>query len=173
MKRCFCCGRILPIDSFYKHQRMSDGHLNKCKDCVKKSVRERTEKLMENPEYIERERERGREKYKRLNYRERNYELRKAKQERFVGLRTARRRFPDISKELELHHWNYNRPKSLIALPRRLHHKLHAKIQLNIDEGVYYYMGKKLSTIDEHLAVIRGVCEQFGFSYNDITVYDN
>lgn len=30
---------IKPIDDFYKHPQMGDGHINKCKDCTKKDVR--------------------------------------------------------------------------------------------------------------------------------------
>ena len=49
---------------------MSDGHLNKCKDCTKSDVKERFLVNSERPEWLERERERGREKYYRLGYRE-------------------------------------------------------------------------------------------------------
>lgn len=33
MKTCFKCGRWLPLEEFYEHPRMADGHFNKCKEC--------------------------------------------------------------------------------------------------------------------------------------------
>lgn len=43
-KSCFKCGRILPIDMFYRHPQMGDGHLNKCKECTALDVRLHREK---------------------------------------------------------------------------------------------------------------------------------
>lgn len=39
MKKCFKCDVLQPIDNFYKHRQMSDGHINKCKSCNKLDVR--------------------------------------------------------------------------------------------------------------------------------------
>lgn len=47
-KQCFKCQRILPIAGFYKHPRMADGHLNKCKSCTRADVRRNR---MENLKY--------------------------------------------------------------------------------------------------------------------------
>lgn len=40
-KKCFICGRVKPIDDFYKHKGMDDGHLNKCKECTRKYMADR------------------------------------------------------------------------------------------------------------------------------------
>jgi hypothetical protein len=37
-KRCFRCLSTLPMEEFYKHAQMKDGHLNKCINCTKKDV---------------------------------------------------------------------------------------------------------------------------------------
>lgn len=40
MKKCFKCGIEKELTEFYKHPRMPDGTVNKCKECNKKDVRD-------------------------------------------------------------------------------------------------------------------------------------
>jgi hypothetical protein len=39
VKTCFKCGKEASIESFYRHSRMADGHLGKCKECTKADAR--------------------------------------------------------------------------------------------------------------------------------------
>lgn len=55
-KTCFKCLVEQSLEDFYRHPRMPDGHLNKCKGCTKRDVSlNRRSKLQQYSEY-ERER---------------------------------------------------------------------------------------------------------------------
>lgn len=52
-KICFKCDRMLPVPTaFYRHKKMADGFLNKCKECAKKDAnKHRLENIDEIREY--------------------------------------------------------------------------------------------------------------------------
>jgi len=56
MKYCKECYQKLPLPSFYKHSAMSDGHLNKCKGCVKARIKAHRLKNIERIRAYDRER---------------------------------------------------------------------------------------------------------------------
>lgn len=56
-KKCFKCGEEKFLSDFYKHKKMMDGHVNKCKECNKKDVSINREKNIDY--YRKYDRERG------------------------------------------------------------------------------------------------------------------
>ena len=59
VKPCFKCQRVLCLSEFYRHPRMGDGHLGKCKSCTKRDVLENRRKRL--AQYAEYERARFRD----------------------------------------------------------------------------------------------------------------
>ena len=152
-KKCFKCGLILPISAFYAHPKMLDGHLNKCKTCTRKDVHERYEEKIKDKDFLEKERARGRDKYKRL--------YSGTKKDDKYGTSYVRkfieRRVGKLDAMTELHHWNYNFKKSVIALDRSVHSRLHHLIKLDDETKIFIIKetGEKLDTLEKHCNFIR------------------
>lgn len=132
MKRCFKCNTIKPLTDFYKHSKMADGHLGKCKECTKSDVRKHR---FENDSVREYDSKRGsRRSYEKIKeYRESN--PKKYKAHTMVGnaVRDGKLIKADCCEEcgsdfsLNAHHDDYNYPLSVRWLCSRCYHIWHAE----------------------------------------------
>lgn len=80
-KSCFKCGTQQPITNFYRHPEMSDGHVNKCKECSKKDVREnyrKNKKHYQQYELVRNQKEKRKEQHKLYNRRRKERDPEKA-----------------------------------------------------------------------------------------------
>lgn len=163
LKRCFKCGEIKPLSEFYKHPQMLDGHLNKCKACTKKDVALYYSEKSKSEDWMNKERERGREKYHRLGYYTKGIGGNMVSLNKIEGTtsRSLRARGYD-TKGKEAHHWNYNEPKSVMLLTRKAHRRLHKFITVNTnDKYCYTNKGEKLDTLEKSLEYYRNVLSQY------------
>lgn len=147
-KECRRCKTINPITDFYKHSGMADGHLNVCQGCVKKRVTKRYYEKIEDPEWLNNERTRGREKYHRLGYKgkykpepgkkyETNRKFRESNPEKYKAHIAAQRL--DCPEGFHRHHWSYNEEhwKDIITLSVEEHNKLHTYMTYDSEFMMY------------------------------------
>lgn len=152
MKTCFKCGQEKPLSEFYRHPRMADGHLGKCKTCAKADVAARIDRKKSDADWLNQEAERCRKKQriareigtaiilrgeKRAAVLKNNQLKYPQKHEARIALRNAVRdgsvkRLPcEVcgSTDSEGHHDNYSRPLDVKWLCPKHHAERH--VQLN------------------------------------------
>lgn len=140
MVKCNRCKKEKELSEFYAYQ------LTECKDCIKKRVRERENELRQSPEWVEKERRRGRNKYHRL------YEgTGKAKPQnnrrwinKFPEKRGANVRAGSMVKNrpfenAQIHHWSYLKEhwKDILWLSLKDHSKAHRFLIYDEEQKMY------------------------------------
>tara|TARA_R110002153_G_scaffold23901_1_gene76798 strand:- start:3964 stop:4521 length:558 start_codon:yes stop_codon:yes gene_type:complete len=145
-KECIICGESKKLSAFYKHKGMADGHINKCIICNKKYSKERDKRLRNDPEWVEKEKSRGREKYHRLGCKKPTYEMKKITMERYkekypekIRAKNKTQRIKVKVKGNNLHHWSYNKEhyKDVIELSVKDHNTIHRYIVYDQERMMY------------------------------------
>lgn len=154
-KVCFKCGIEKPLSEFYVHKQMGDGHLNKCKGCAKRDVQENAAKKSNDIEWRRKERIRGREKYHRLGYK--NRPRKTPKHEEMSNVSRFYKSLGLTLQGCELHHWNYNFLKDVIALPINIHRKLHSLLKFDKESKCFFYNEELLKTKQDHINLIKSI----------------
>lgn len=172
-KSCFKCLIVKPLSEFYKHKQMSDGHLGKCKECAKNDTKNNfNRKSIDDPNFIEEERKRHREKYYRLGYKEKHAQdsdkkrktvsdyLKSFPEKRKAHI-MAQRVVVDLGKER--HHWCYHKEywKDIIQLTKKEHMKAHRFIIYDQERFMYrrYDTNELLDTKEKHYDFIKWCIE--------------
>ena len=138
-KKCFKCEEVKPLSDYYKHKKMADGHLNKCKKCTKGDVSShRAANLEKTREY---DRKRGGLRHRIESNTKRTKEFRRKFPERYkahIALNNAVRdgkiHKPELCsvcglrRQIEGHHDDYNKPIDVVWLCSACHSKLHAEL---------------------------------------------
>ncbi|HEX2868673.1 MAG TPA: hypothetical protein VHO03_16655 [Ignavibacteriales bacterium] len=151
-KKCFKCGIEKPLEEFYKHSEMADGHLNKCKTCTKKDSQEQYNIRMKSVDFILSERERNRERAKRLNYNDKykpDPEQKKAQTQRYWDKNREKRKAHIIvgnaiksgilikqpcqvcqaTENIEAHHEDYSKPLEVDWYCVKHHNERHVQLR--------------------------------------------
>lgn len=137
-KTCFKCGRTLPLDEFYAHPAMGDGHLNKCKSCTRADVKRHRE---ENP---------AADFVTRLKACDKNPTQKNAQRAIDAAVRAEFVERPTVCSgcgctaeehRIEAHHYDYARPLDVIWLCTPCHRRMDA--QRRIREGKKPYSRSK------------------------------
>jgi len=138
MKVCFKCEKEKPLDEFYKHSRMADGYLNKCKGCSKNDANKHRSENLDKIRAYDRERGKNAARVKQrteVNRAWRAEDKRRQKAHYAVSqaIRNGRiQREPCIRcgevKSLA-HHEDYDKPLDIMWLCQPCHKQRHKELK--------------------------------------------
>ena len=156
-KKCRQCGIPKPLLEFYNHPAMADGHLNKCKECVKTRVKMYADANPDKVRLLGREKRR-RPKYKaldklwhqqhpkqrrahRLKWEAQNRDKRKAEWTVSNAIRDGKLLRPSqcsqcgATGDIEAHHPDYDKPLDVVWLCIPCHGETRHKEDTSFDFG--------------------------------------
>lgn len=176
MKKCIVCEIEKPETEFYKHPQTQDGYFSKCKSCTKAYTKKNIELKLSDPAWHEKEKERHREKYYRLEYREKH---KPTPEEKKVQIQRYRSKYPEKNAArskvkapsgFHAHHWSYQKEyqKDIILLTKIDHYTVHRFLQY--DQSVFMYRTLSddlLDTKEKHIQHVLNV-----FRINGIEPYN-
>jgi DNA repair exonuclease SbcCD ATPase subunit len=136
-KTCFKCLSVKPLDEFYRHPFMADGHLNKCKECTKRDANEHRQRNLERiREYDKLRSALPHRKEQLRELQRRGVALGRVRASVAVGRAirkgTIRKQPCHVcgAEKAEAHHTHYSHPLEVVWLCRSHHVQLHRQFSL-------------------------------------------
>jgi len=133
MKKCFKCEKLKELNEFYRHTRMGDGRLNKCKECAKKDTRKNRVANIEHYRAYDRARGNRQDQQYVTDYRAKFPKKYKAHSMVSNAVRSGKIVKPSECSEccqpghIEAHHDDYEKPLEVRWLCAACHKQWHAK----------------------------------------------
>ena len=137
--------------NFYKND-------STCKDCRCKLSRNNYSVKSKDVKFLESERERAKDKYHRLGYKEKQLEWDKDKPWKKTSTYKNLNRDLKIPKGINAHHWNYNDKylRDVIIIERFEHRRAHELLILDLDKRIYKTLnGVYLDTKVKHIEYLK------------------